>query len=74
MFDILIEKLKNMLQSRLLPIVIIYLVLCFSLVNRIFKIQIVEGEAYEQEVQQKTTKERELKGTRGNILDRNGEL
>lgn len=74
MFDILIEKLKNMLQSRLLPIVIIYLVLCFSLVNRIFKIQIVEGEAYEQEVQQKTTKERELKGTRGNILDRNGKL
>lgn len=74
MFDIVIEKLKNMFQSRLLPIVIIYLLLCFSLVNRIFAIQIVEGEAYQSEVQQKTTKERELKSTRGNILDREGKL
>lgn len=74
MFDIFIEKLKRLFQSRLLPIVIIYLFLCFSLVSRIFTIQIVEGEEHETETEQKTTKEREIKSTRGNILDRNGEL
>lgn len=73
MFDIVIEKLKNLFQSRLLPIVIIYLVLCFSLVSQIFTIQIVNGETYQQVAQEKTTKERELKGTRGNILDETGE-
>lgn len=74
MFDIIIEKLKNVLQSRLLHILIIYLLLCYSLVNRLFTIQIVEGEAYQSEVQEKITKERELKSTRGNIFDRNGTL
>ncbi|WP_310605508.1 penicillin-binding transpeptidase domain-containing protein [Anaerosporobacter sp.] len=74
MFDIFIEKLKNLFQSRLLPIVIIYLLLCFALINRMFTIQIVDGETHEMEAEQKTTKERELKSTRGNILDRNGKL
>ncbi|WP_167956491.1 penicillin-binding transpeptidase domain-containing protein [Anaerosporobacter faecicola] len=74
MFDIFMEKVKRLFQSRLLPIVMIYLLLCFALVSRIFTIQIVDGEEHEVEAQQKITKERELKSTRGNILDRNGEL
>lgn len=72
MFDIIVEKLKNLFQSRLLPIVIVYLLLCFTLIHRIFTVQIVEGEAHQKEAQEKVTKERELKGTRGNILDRKG--
>ncbi|WP_455718735.1 penicillin-binding transpeptidase domain-containing protein [Anaerosporobacter sp.] len=72
MFDVLIEKIKKLFQSRLLPIVLIYVLLCFTLINRIFTLQIVEGEAHQKEAQEKTTKERELKGTRGNILDMNG--
>lgn len=74
MFDVLMEKIKNLFKSRLLPIVIIYLFLCFTLVSRIFTIQVVEGEEHQIDAEQKMTKERELKGTRGNIRDRKGKL
>ncbi|HEX3021334.1 MAG TPA: peptidase, partial [Lachnospiraceae bacterium] len=74
MFDIFMERVKRLITSRLFPIVLVYLLLFSVLINRIFVIQIVEGEEHAIDVEQKTTKERELKSTRGNILDRNGKL
>lgn len=74
MFDIFIEKIKAVFSSRLFAVLLIYIVLFFILIQRIFVIQIVNGEKYESVAEQKITKEREIKGTRGNILDRNGKI
>ena len=44
------------------------------LVRRLFDLQIIQGEEYISKFQARTTKERVLKSTRGNILDRNGDI
>ena len=44
------------------------------LVRRLFDLQIIQGEDYINKFQTRTTKNRVLKSTRGNILDRNGEI
>ena len=44
------------------------------LVRRLFDLQIIQGEDYISKFQTRTTKERVLKSTRGNILDRNGDI
>jgi penicillin-binding protein 2 len=69
-----LEKVKKILTSRLLPICVIFLVLIGLLVNRIFTLQIVEGEEHSEDLTLKSTKTREIKSTRGNIYDRNGVL
>lgn len=74
MLDIIWEKVKQIISSRLLPISIIFLVLIGLLVNRIFTLQIVEGETYSEVLTLKYTKTREIKSTRGNIYDKDGIL
>lgn len=44
------------------------------LVRRLFDLQIIQGEDYISKFQARTTKGRVLKSTRGNILDRNGDI
>lgn len=44
------------------------------LVRRLFDLQIIQGEDYISKFQARTTKERVIKSTRGNILDRNGDI
>ena len=44
------------------------------LVRRLFDLQIIQGEDYISKFQARTTKELVLKSTRGNILDRNGDI
>ena len=44
------------------------------LVRRLFDLQIIQGEDYISKFQARTTKERVLKSTRGNILDRKGDI
>ena len=44
------------------------------LVRRLFDLHIIQGEDYISKFQARTTKERVLKSTRGNILDRNGDI
>lgn len=44
------------------------------LVRRLFDLQIIQGEDYISKFQARITKERVLKSTRGNILDRNGDI
>lgn len=74
MFDIILEKIKQVISSRLLPISIIFIALFCILINRIFTLQIVEGETHSQEATLKNRETREIKSTRGNIYDRNGKL
>lgn len=74
MFDIILEKLKQLISSRLLPIFIVFTALFCVLISRIFTLQIVEGETHSEAASLKYTKTREIKSTRGNIYDRNGIL
>lgn len=52
----------------------IFLVMTVILITRIFQLQIVHGEDYAENFTVATTKERNLKSTRGNIYDVNGRL
>ena len=74
MIDILLENMKRFFQSRLLPVTLIYLCLIVLLVHRIFYLQIVKGEEYEEQGANLTTKYRYITSTRGNIYDREGNL
>ena len=74
MLDIIIDKIKEISKSRLFPITIVYCLLISMLVTNLFKLQIVEGETYQEKYEQQTTATREIKSTRGNIYDVNGNL
>ncbi len=74
MFDVILDKLKQVLSSRLLPIAIVFMALFGALISRIFTLQIVEGETHSEAASLKYTKTREIKATRGNIYDRKGVL
>ncbi|MCF2641354.1 peptidoglycan glycosyltransferase [Roseburia hominis] len=50
------------------------LLLCVILLERLFSLQIVHGEEYQENYTLKIKKEKVLPSTRGNIYDRNGEL
>lgn len=70
-----IKKLLNKIFSqRSLILLAIFLVMTVILVTRIFQLQIVHGEDYAENFTVATTKERNLKSTRGNIYDVNGRL
>jgi len=74
MWDTLKEYLRAFLKSRLVPITVVYILLFAVLINRMFELQIVEGETYVSEAQKRTTKTRAVKASRGNIYDCNGKL
>ena len=72
MFERLKENFLNTVSIRLMVLTVIILALGGVLVYRVFDLQIVNGEHYLEEFRFKTTKERSLSSTRGNIYDRNG--
>lgn len=74
MFDVILEKIKKILKSRLFPITLVYLVLIFAVIRQLFILQIVKGPEIVTSIDLKYTNSRELKSTRGNIYDRNGNL
>lgn len=78
MFEELIEHFKenfmNMVTSRLLVLFLVIIGMGGYLIYWIFQLQIVNGEQYYNDFQLKIKKERTLPATRGNILDRNGNL
>ena len=78
MFEELIEDFKekfmNMVTSRLLVLLLVIAGMGGYLIYWIFQLQIVNGEAYYNDFQLKIKKERTLPATRGNILDRDGNL
>ncbi|MGI6006940.1 MAG: penicillin-binding transpeptidase domain-containing protein [Ruminococcus sp.] len=51
-----------------------FLVMAAILLQRIFSLQIIHGQEYADNFSLQTTRERTIKSTRGNILDRNGNV
>lgn len=77
MLDTLLEKLRKLMSSRLVPLAMIFFMMFAVLVYQLFQLQIVEAyqEDYTKvEDQYKQTKNRYIDSTRGNIYDRNGNL
>ena len=74
MFDSVKEFLINFFKSRLFVLTVVMFVLFGTLLQRLFMLQIVQGEEYLNNYALKIEKERELVSTRGNIYDRNGKL
>ena len=74
LLEYLWEKIKQIVTSRLFPIVMVFLVLFAILFGRMYKLQIVQGEEAEKSVQNTTIRTIAVPATRGRIYDRNGVL
>ncbi len=55
-------------------LVLLFAVLFFILLQRLFSLQIIHGHEYADNFNLSITRERTIKSTRGNIRDRNGQL
>ena len=68
--DLFLEYVK----SRIFPVTILFFVLTFILVHRLFYLQIQQGETYTDDLTVRTEKTLTIPSIRGNIYDRNGKL
>ena len=71
MFRELLEKLK---ESRLFLMSGIFFILACVLIHRLFVLQIIRGEEYQENYQLSIVKTKDIPATRGNIYDTNGTL
>ena len=70
----LTSLLKKIRISRSAVLAIVFTVLAFVLLHRLYELQIINGAEYAQNFSMRTTRTRKLKSTRGNIYDRNGKV
>ena len=64
----------SLLKSRLVPLVLVFIVLVSVLVTRLFSLQIINGESYAANLTESIKKTTSVAATRGRIFDRNGVL
>lgn len=74
MLSAIFDYLKSLVKSRIFSLIIVYIVLFSILVGRLFYLQIIEGEVYDEKATIKNTKAKTLKSSRGKIYDCNGKL
>ena len=74
MFEELKENFIGLITSRVFVLIILFIGIGVVMINRVFDLQIVHGEEYLDSFQMKIKKERTIKGSRGCIYDRNGNL
>ena len=74
MFERIRDGIVNFITSRTSVLTILFLVMAGVLIQRIFELQIVNGETYQNEFSLQIRKERSIPSARGNIYDRNGKL
>lgn len=74
LFEAIKDVAKKIITSRLFVLSVVMAVLFAVLFARIFTLQIVNGQGYEEKYTVTIAKERTTNGTRGNIYDRNGKL
>lgn len=72
----LLDRLKawviEIVKSRAFVLMIVFCIMSAVLVQRVFYLQIVKGQEYLDNYKLQIQKTREVQGTRGRILDRNG--
>lgn len=74
MISSILDYIRALVRSRIFALIIIYIVLFSILVGRLFYLQIVQGETYDEKATIKNTKVKTLKSSRGKIYDCNGKL
>ena len=71
-------KIKRIFRKislkRTTVLILAFVLMSVVLVRRLFDLQIIQGQDYISKFEARTTKERVIKSTRGNILDRNGDV
>ncbi len=68
------ERFVEYIRSRIFPVTILFFVLTFILVHRLFYLQIRQGASYTDDLVVKTEKTLTIPSIRGNIYDKNGKL
>ena len=68
------EIFLEYLKSRVFPITLLVIVLFFVLLNRLFTIQIKQGDQYSQNFEVRSEKTLPINSIRGKIYDCNGKL
>ena len=74
MVDLIKEWLVKILKSRLFVVWIVIVVLFVVAIQRLFTMQIINGESYLNDYTMSIEREITVEGARGNIYDRNGVL
>ena len=73
-YDSIKDFLKSFFGSRLFVLSVIIMLMGATLLHRLFSLQIINGETYQENYTLTIEKKRVLPGTRGNIYDCNGML
>ena len=68
------EIALDYLKSRVFPVTLILIVLFIALINRLFTLQIEQGEQFSESFEVKSEKTLTVNSIRGNIYDVNGNL
>ena len=68
------DALCNLIKSRLFLLTVVFMAMFAILIQRVFYLQIVKGEEYQNTFSLMTERELSLTSTRGDIYDRNGNV
>jgi penicillin-binding protein 2 len=74
MLEVIQEAVRRVLSSRLFALSVVFIGMFLILIVKLFHLQIIDGEKYQNEYVQMTEKTVTTAGTRGNIYDVNGNL
>jgi len=74
LFEKIKDKFFRIISSRAVALSGVLVIFACILICRIFSLQIVNGEEYQETAIQKQNKDKVIAATRGRILDRNGQL
>ena len=68
------DYILSLFKSRIFPLIMVFIVLVGVLVNRLFSLQISNGESYVKDLSSSIQKDMSVAATRGRIFDKNGVL
>ena len=68
------DYILSLFKSRIFPLIMVFMVLVGVLVNRLFSLQIINGESYVKDLSSSIQKDMSVAATRGRIFDKNGVL
>lgn len=72
MFNQMKHRVSRAMNSRIIILAVVIALLAVILVQRLFQLQIIQGETYQNDFSLSIKKERQVSSARGNIYDKNG--
>ncbi len=68
------EYIISLLKSRIVPLVMVFVIMMAVIVGRLFNLQIINGDSYVTSLSESIRKTTSVAATRGRIFDKNGVL